>query len=565
MFRHVPWKPHDKKLLTLARSVICSAPPKEINRVDSKYFCSSPYLLRLGGFRRGLQDPYKTAEQIKEAGIRCVDNLGNGLFESLLLCRKYGISPTLEAPALGFKLPFLHGELPEFEKMYRKIVRRMKSNIALIESILKYELIGRKNQVWILWLRLSPLQLYLDAVNRMPVEVCREMSQEIGFSKAPTAETENPWCFWEYIRKRHMEVLSIMSKVFREEIVGEGIIVGNMHANPPVDYGMLKSIFDFPGVAVRPCYLEDMASHEAHVMFSVKVMRDLNGIAPLVSIRSNLLSAGIRFIPDKKILQSWYSAAVRCGISGFYLWSRDYPGDSSGKDYDGPMSGHPDPLARGPERWKTNLEIFSRLSTSARFNPPQAQVGIIFPSRGATAQHWLRVFDCFRNCVKSRVWVDLLDPSVNDKKRILSNYKVLLVPDFPFDYARLGISPEAFVKRNIYVLLPINSNDNTACTKVEYDSLIPERPQLLCSQNFYDEKDTGGAQKLLSEICRAARADTYSWVYDITLDSLISRPDNDNGNIFPEAENKIQLEHYYYEHSSDWILPVLSRQPEESF
>ena len=104
-----------------------------------------------GDFGAGFKIHIKLLNIIKEAGIRYADNLGNGLFESLLLCRKYGISPTLEAPALGFKLPFLHGELPEFEKMYRKIVRRMKSNIAMIESILKYELIGRKNQVWILW------------------------------------------------------------------------------------------------------------------------------------------------------------------------------------------------------------------------------------------------------------------------------------------------------------------------------------------------------------------------------------------------------------------------------
>ena len=82
---------------------------------------NEPYHLRIGGFRRAdVFGPDEAAGAISSAGIKFSDSLGEGLFEHLVLCRKYGVTPVFEAPAMGFPFPFLENELPTFERLYRR-------------------------------------------------------------------------------------------------------------------------------------------------------------------------------------------------------------------------------------------------------------------------------------------------------------------------------------------------------------------------------------------------------------------------------------------------------------
>src|SRR3954470_219945 len=61
-------------------------------QVSAEHLDARGYLMRVGGFRRELfLGPDQAASMFQTAGIQYADSLGNGLFEHLVLCRKYGI------------------------------------------------------------------------------------------------------------------------------------------------------------------------------------------------------------------------------------------------------------------------------------------------------------------------------------------------------------------------------------------------------------------------------------------------------------------------------------------
>jgi hypothetical protein len=548
-------------------------------KVPSVCFGKRPYLLRIGGVRRGTcWGPDEMAVMLRKAGIRYCDSFGNGLFETLLLCKKHGLWPVFESPALGFQLPFLEQDLPPFRKLYRRRLRRMKSDLKLVEEILGTRLVGREGQPWIVWMRFSPLALFFSAVERAPEAVAEELKEALGFSKAPVfpsspEEEADQARFWSYVRRRHGQVLMSIAELFREEIVGKGVLVGNMHANPPVDYALLVRALDFPGIAVRPCYLEDKEMSGSHVAFSVKLIRDLTGRPPVVSIRSNLLSAGSRFIPGRNLLAAWHDAALRAGIAGFYFWPWDFPAADSDLGYNGPMFSNPDPSARGMERWRDNLELLAGFSGLPVFSPPPAQVGILVCHQTLDRLGWKKVFSTYRACEAARVWVSFLDAqSFSENPGEFRQIKLLIVPSLPFSSSQLIKALREF-SRSGCVLTgqeEIGMRDLQGFPRPEGLTVVRAAGKSVAGNGDVTlfptldrvlEKGDEALVSLVTALQSVAcdlQVETQSWVYDVTVESLRrSCPtllaDFDSAPIGPG----VKLEHYLYEHSSNWILPFL--------
>lgn len=545
---------------------------------------SRPYLLRIGGFRReGVFGADEIASALVHAGIRYADGVGNGLLESLLLCRKYGIWPTFEAPALGFELPFAKADFPAFLRFYRRKLLAMRDHLRTVEHVLGRKLVGRKHQPWLLWLRYSPLALYAYALDKNAKEIRREMLAEIGMEAAPAAggsaaDRAEVARFWAYVRRRHAELLLEMARLFREEIVGEGLILGNMHANPIVDYATIGMAFDHPGVAVRPTYLDDPATAESTVAFTVQLFRELTGKAPIVSVRTNLLSAGSRYIPGRNLVKRWYGAALRSGAAGFYLWPRDYPGGDDGTGYDGPMPGHPDPSARGRERWDDQLGTLARMGDCRTFIPPESEVGLLTSWRTFGTDEWLKAFQVFALLSGTRVRCRFQEAeSLETGAQSLSRYRLLVVPTLPF------CSDALFVRLGDYLgaggVVLSGQRSLAACDEFGRPRRASLRLRRLSSfehlagQAWYEPALTkAGPSEASAELgaalhglCAALRVPRGEWVYDLTVDNLAGSLGRLPRFDALAPSPTLTLEHYLYEHSSNWILPEYRRRPEESF
>ena len=102
--------------------------------------------MRISGFRRENSfGPDEIGALVARHGIAWNDGLGNGMLESLYIDRKHGFSHTLEAPYIGFPLPFLDAEARGFAKMYAGRVSRMMQRLKELERVYGRPLAGQAN------------------------------------------------------------------------------------------------------------------------------------------------------------------------------------------------------------------------------------------------------------------------------------------------------------------------------------------------------------------------------------------------------------------------------------
>ena len=565
-----------RKLVTFGKHRLYDIPePQSVKTVEVPAECLSgkPFHNHLRGFRRNtLFTPDGIGKILADSGIVYTDGAGNGLYEGLRICRKYGLRPVFEAPAMGFALPFLENERPAFMRVYREKLMQMRRDLADVERLCGERLVRREHHPWVLWLRYSPLALYFASMERDPVATSDELERETGVRKAP-ADTHDPYeraaiaRFWALIRRRHAELLLAMSEALREHIVGDGVIVGNMHANPIVNYGMMNRVFDMPGVAVRPCYLEDTSLHPSYAAYTVQLFGDLTGKPPIVSVRTNLLSAGLRFVPGPNVVKQWYGIAARSGAAGFYFWPRDFSGDSGG--YDGPMCGNPDPSTFGEERWDTHLEVLSALAGRPAFVPPKAEVALLVSADGFDRAGWLKAFDMFRRFYESSIHVRFVD--IEEPLESWSTARLVAIPTLPIcsdiaiEAIRTCVRNGATVVTGDEELGELDFEGRSRQTDFRYQNLRGWRSHSSTDGNAASEKtlwvwkshepDRSADRALLHGICRDCSVNPMSWIFDVDLGSYSRavgvRPGIDRTKPDPD----VTFEHYLYEHSSDWALP----------
>ena len=526
-----------------------------------------PYHLRIGGFRREQNfGPDEGAAQLASAGVAFSDSLGHGLFEHLLLCRKYGVVPVFEAPAVGFPMPFLQSELSTFEEIYRREIAEFAGWIRRAEAIYEHPILERAGQPWTLWSSYSPLALFMLSAGRKPEETATELEAECGTRRldpAPSNPRERAAQLraLSFIRERHMEVRAIMASILREVIAPDAILIDNAHTLPGLDYERLGEIYDHPGVAARSGYLEDESSREANVAFSVRLFGDLAGKPPIASVRINLTAAGARVVAGPQAVRNWSSAALRHGVSGLYFWPIDYPSDDG--QYFGPMPGNTDPSAQGRQRWDAMLGVFRDLQNVRCFQPPRGKIGILVPYDHLELAGWRRIFDTFVRLENEHILCRLVSGrAVSRGEESLSGLELLLVPACPFAADSLVESLERFVHRGGTLVcgcgegLRYNTDGNlrTMFGGAELDSLLGERPK--------SHKMGQGKAIFTDDIfanLQQCDVDRQEWIYSVGAENLKHLSGTVEGRSSPPPEPDINVKHYLYEHSSNAFMPHLKK------
>jgi hypothetical protein len=523
------------------------------------------YSLRIGGFRReGLFGPDEAAKLLSGAGIDAADSLGHGLFEHLVLCREYGVTPSFEAPAMGIPMPFLEPELDTFQQIYREHVREYCGWIKAAEAVYGHRIIGHPGQPWVLWGAWSPLALFLKSAARKPEHTADELKTASGtdrltVSASTPVERAQQAKAWAFIRRRHMRVRAIQAAVLREALGDGAVLIDNTHTLPVVDYELLGEVYDHPGVAVRPGYLDEPGLRTPYVGYSMRLFADLTGKTPIASIRINTLCAGTRVIPGPEAIRAWCDEAIAHGVAGFYFWPTDYP--SSEGQYFGALAGNPDPSAMGPQRWDAMLDIFRDVAGATRYVPPGARVGILVPDTELDNEGWGRVMRTFIQLDSQRVFVNLIAArAVQRDAASLDRFTVLLVPALPFMSDRLKENLERYVNRGGGLVLTdpqaglydTEGKPRSPLFGLDYDRMRREHPSGIKFGSGQVHYRTGSDPD--HEIPEPAR---QSAVFDVTTTNVREVTGQGEPPDRPKPDPGARVRHYMYEHSSSAIMPYI--------
>ena len=549
-------------------SIRRTAATSEVSTPVEAQFGEERYLVRISGFRRGkLFAPDEIGALIACHGIPGNDGLGNGLLESLLIDRKYGLSHALEAPVVGFAPPFLESEWPAFRESYPKRVEAMVRRLEEMEPIYGGPLVRRRNGVCTLWCRETPLSLFLHACARDAKGMREEMVRFTGRDAPPiepaTSEDRAALAkFWALIHTRHARVVEFQAQALRAALGPGTKIVGNAHELPPVDLEIFGRAYDAPGLAVRPTLLTDEVFLRHYVGYFTQMFRDLSGRPPIVSVRVNLLAAGCRFLPSADLIRLWYDQAVRHGAGGFYLWPRDYPSDVSRDPYDGPIPGNPDPSTFPKVRWETSLETLGKLAARRRFRVPSAEVAILIPNEAALLyrREWRRLYAAFSACAEARIHTRFLSDRAIGGGGVPSDVRLVIAPMLEFVSPGLREALEGFTRSGGALLVsdlrcwdaegrtspPLQGAEETGPGPFEIFPL--EHPASLDALLRVAET----LKKKLTQ----RRIDAHSWVFDVSSRSLPRAA----GTALRSGDPGIGFEHWMYEHSSDWIFPYVGRE-----
>jgi len=525
---------------------------------------NEPYHLRIGGFRRAdVFGPDEAANAISSAGIKFSDSLGEGLFEHLVLCRKYGVTPVFEAPAMGFPFPFLENELPTFERLYRREVEDFSDWIKRAEAVFGKPILQAPRQPWVLWGLLSPLALFMQSATRKPSETSVELNRHSGASRlssspASPEERATQLQAWAFLRRRHMEVRAIMARSLREVIATNALLIDNTHVMPIVDFERLGEIYDHPGVAVRSGYLDEEHLREPNVAFGVRLFHDLTGKSPIVSVRINTTAAGTRFIAGHQAIRNWTDCALRHGAAGFYFWPVDYP--SQDGQYFGALPGNTDPSSRGKERWLAQLELFRQISSAQRFRPPWSKIGILVAPDLLDLSAWKRVFTTFVELENARIFARFISSRrMGTGDNSLDKFEVVVLPACPF----LSNSHAKLLENYV----ADGGNLIISCPEaLQYDEAGQPRSTFAGLSLPFANGDSRAHGKgnifLTDNVVRSAgalRLTNQDWIYNIQASSLRELTGVHDSSPIVDPDPNVNVKHYLYEHSSKAIMPYVEK------
>jgi hypothetical protein len=529
-------------------------------------FEDRPYLVRIGGFQRqNLYGPDEVGALFRQLGIAWNDGLGNGLYESLLIDRKYDLSHTLEAPIFDYSLPFLDEEYPAFIDGYNQHLDRLTARLKELEPVYGRRLLEQKSGVCMLHILQTPLTLFIHAYQQNPQRVTEELQRWIGRPVPPLdptipADRLALVKFWSAIRSRYGKAAERLADLLRARFGRGTEIVGNFHDLPVYDFDSFGRVFDYPAVAVRPLLLEDDLLLKHYTAYFTRLYRDLTERPPMVSVRINLSAAGSHFIPGPNLVRHWTDQAVRYGAGAFYLWPRDYPMDQS-DPYDGPMLGNPEPNTRPQERWETSLQLHSELATRQRFVPPEPQVAILVPWNSAVLyrEAWRRIYAAFSACTEARIYAGFIGDWQIARSGVPAHVRLMIVPVLEFLSPVVRSALERFTQRGGILLAaegdlydlegrPVLPLQGARTIPAELFNVFPLKSG--SSANLL--QDCAG---LLWQEVKQGQVDCHTWVGDLTLASL---PPSTQVSL-REPDGEIQFDHWLYEHSSKWIYPYLKK------
>lgn len=427
-----------------------------------------PYFTRTGGVRRGT---FFTADSIgkiyRDHYLLWADGLGNTLYESLKISAKYGLNHYFYAPDYdpyreppqGPELPFTDTAIAEYADAFPAELARMADFLGEVQPLYYRQWMNNPDQLWMLFTGIdtSPFGLFLLGLNRSYEEVNAEFRARYGYDLPldPDYDPSDPGDvvrrirLWEYMRDQHGKVTNLRARLFRERISGPGILASNIHLATQVDYEWYGASFDHPGVAIRPILQQGELVWKYYMGYGTRLANDLTDKIPLVSPRINLASSGARIVPTADAIRHWFSQVVQNGAVGFYDWLKDYPArEGDPASYGGAVFGHPDPSARGPERWETALEMARTLGRARVFTPPPSEFGIFVNiADGAVEDGWQDVFSAYIELTEAGVWNTFVSSTeLRREAESLDRYKVLVAPSLKYVDQAVVDQLETFVR-----------------------------------------------------------------------------------------------------------------------
>lgn len=443
--------------------------------LQPRFRLDQPYFTRTGGVKRGSSFSADSIGRIYRNNlILWHDGLGNTLYESLKISGKYGLNHYFYAPDYdpyrelpqGPVLPFTDEEIEEYAEAFPEELERMRRFIDEVEPLYYREWIDEPEQLWLLFTGIdtSPLGLFLLAIDRNYEGVNEEFRSRYGFDLPldPEHDPNDPQDvvkrikLWDYIREQHGKVGHVRSEQFRERISGRGKLASNIHMATQVDYEWYGRSFDHPGVAIRPMLIGHELVWKHYMGYGTRLTNDLTDRIPLVSPRINLASSGARIVPTRAAIKYWFSQVVQNGAVGFYDWLKDYPADEKDPtSFGGVVWAHPDPSARGPERWETALELARTLGQAHVFTPPPSEVGILVNIEDASVEKgWFNVFSAYVELTEAEVWSTFVSSTeLRNESESLGRYRVLVVPKAEYLYRSVAEDIESFARGGGTVLI----------------------------------------------------------------------------------------------------------------
>ena len=254
------------------------------------------------------------------------------------------------------------------------------------------------------------------------------------------------------------------------------------------------------------------------------------------------------------------------------------------------MYGNPDPSARGRERWQAHLEILSRLGSVRTFIPPEPEVALLVSWEGLNSEGWEKAFTAFRLFESARVQTKFIDISaVEEGTCNLRSYKLVVVPSLPFcsteSLAKLvryqeeggtvvageeeievadlhGRSTDAGL---VYAKLP-DGDEKTQDTPDASGGPVWVEPALAAADAAsLSPEQVQAVPARLKALCETLSVDSQEWVYGVSVDNVAEATGTLPGYDPAPTSPDVSIEHYLYEHSSDWILPEYEKRGEERF
>jgi len=527
-------------------------------------FNDLPYLVRNAGFRRGqLYGPDAVGEEFRKLGIAFNDGFGNGLYESLLIDRKYGLRQAFESPSKGLGFPYLDQEFESYPAEYNQHLDEFVNRFAELDQVYGEPLIGDETSLVVFILGDTPLGIFSQVYRRQPQALNKELEQAIGMPVPPVGpqtpgERLALTRFWNYLWAKHARILETRITAMRQKIGDSLIAVGNFHELPHLDQEAFGRTYDYPAVAVRPLLLDDELLIRHYTAYWTQLVYNLSGKPPIVSLRNTLSAAGCRFVPDSVLNRQWYDQAVRHGAGAFYLWTRDYPMDLN-DPYDGPIIGNPVVETLPEERWQANLSTLGMLSSRQRFVPPDAQVGILIPlhSSWLNRQAWRRIYAVFSAAVEARIHTRFISDTQIEQNGLPASLKLLLVPELEFVSEGLNSNLVRFSHRGGSIRIVTGQLYNPTLQPVTTwagsRSMAPELVEVFPLGQPASEKDLHQLAESIQKWSSEAGADGLGWVFDVTCENL--PPTSQSW--LREADPSIGFRAWMYEHGSDWIYPYI--------
>jgi hypothetical protein len=529
-------------------------------------FDAAPYPARLAGFRRRqLFGPDEIGARLRSLGIAFNDGLGNGLYESLRIDRKYGLNHVIEAPILGFQLPYVAADWPAFRQRYAEVICRWKADLEEMEAVYRGPLASAGTRLVVLWARHYPLDLFTQAYTRDPQAVSADLRLHTGLEIPPvrpqnSQERAALVKFWSYARRKLSEILVYQADAVRAALGPGARVAANPHELPVLDMAGQGRAYEYPSVAVRPLLLDDPVFLRHYSAYFTQFVHDLTGKPPMVSVRMNLSAATPRFVPTGDLIRVWYDQAVRHGAGAFYFWTRDYPPCDGA--YDGPIPGNPVAATLPQERWESVLETLGRLSTHRRFQKPAAQVAILVPFASAllNREGWRRIYALFSAFAEASIHTRFLSDEQVEQGGLPGEVQMLVAPALEFISPRLRAELEAFAGRGGRLLAgPSPIFDREGHPAAPLAGSEPFDPTVLDLFPLDQPASLVDLQRLanrLADLVNRSGIDPQSWVFEITIDSLPPA----ESNFLRQPDPQVRFAPWQYEHGSEWIMPYLEAE-----